>query len=61
MLEVLGKEMEYEVLPTLDAADKEKDQKDLCRLHPEGTSLVNFNHIKFLGVTISNDFRCNTY
>ena len=44
-----------------DANNKETVQKRTCFIYSRGTVLENVESIKYLGVTITNDLRWNTY
>ena len=55
-IEMLGKEMRYEISTCklqYDANDKETDKKDPCSYTKEETVLENVESIKYLGVTIT--------
>ena len=61
---MLGKEMGFEISTCqiqYDANNKETDQKIHTSYTLEGTFLENVESIKYLGVTITNNLRWNTY
>ena len=61
---MLGKEVGYEISNCqmqYDANNKETDKKMHAKYTLEGTVFENVGSIKYLGVTITNDLRCNTH
>ena len=61
---MLGKELGYEIPADqmqYNADYKETDQKDHCFLYLRGKVLDTAEKIKYLGTTITNDLKWNTY